>query len=388
MGINLEASRAKMDDQSAAARAQLEVELSRIQEENRRLKAECEQGVRDAQHSEKRVAMSDQDIASAFVKRRLPTKVARPPEFGAPEVASNRSYVSPDGVLHRPKRKKEVRSRQLQTLGRQMSRVVASAGPTVPSWVQNSSLAQPVIITCACSTQIPRVHHHGHCAGAVLELPVALAETRRHQIWRVATNGLPIPGCNHCMRSSPLVSANSSMVAPTHPYPSDGGSPPKSQVHANKGDALWDGSGPPGISAWSKPGGGAPAPEDGGACGSCWPGSSDPEGHNPFRGNHNPLADQDPPDQFGIPSSLRGNTPETIQKSRKEIPKLMVPQNITSTPAATVRQTFEEWVVRATLAVTTWTLTMVARDHFVLVVTEARKNLKLCRAAMAECSPS
>eukprot|EP00971_Amphidinium_carterae_P142179 2816408-Amphidinium_carterae.1 len=91
MGINLEASRAKME-------AQLEVELSKIQDENRRLKAECEQKVQDAQHSEKResvplnvptggihvmgsqmgIAMTDQDIASAFVKRRLPTKVARP----------------------------------------------------------------------------------------------------------------------------------------------------------------------------------------------------------------------------------------------------------------------------------------------------------------------
>eukprot|EP00971_Amphidinium_carterae_P190262 3776216-Amphidinium_carterae.1 len=50
-------------------------------------------------------------------------------------------------------------------------------------------------------------------------------------------------------------------------------------------------------------------------------------------------------------------------------------------PAATVRQTFEEWVVRATLAVTTWTLTMVARDHFVLVVKEARKNLKFWQNA-------
>eukprot|EP00971_Amphidinium_carterae_P276298 5482924-Amphidinium_carterae.1 len=104
-----------------------------------------------------------------------------------------------------------------------------------------------------------------------------------------------------------------------------------------------------------------------GGCGSCWPGSLGLDGHNPFQGDPNPPPDQDPPDQQGIPSSLRGNTPETTQKSRKEIPKLMVPQNITSTPAATVRQTFEEWVVRATLAVTTWTLTMVARDHFVLV---------------------
>eukprot|EP00971_Amphidinium_carterae_P223349 4431687-Amphidinium_carterae.2 len=64
-------------------------------------------------------------------------------------------------------------------------------------------------------------------------------------------------------------------------------------------------------------------------------------------------------------------------KSRKELPKLLVPQNVTSMPAAAVRQSFEEWVVRATLAVTTWTLTMTARHHFVLVVKEARKNLKI-----------
>eukprot|EP00971_Amphidinium_carterae_P141694 2807050-Amphidinium_carterae.1 len=97
-----------MDEQSAAVRAQLEVELSRIREENgkltmeceqgsqlvRKLKAECEQGSQDAKHGEKResfsattptgginvmgpqmgIAMTDQDIASAFVKRRLPTK--------------------------------------------------------------------------------------------------------------------------------------------------------------------------------------------------------------------------------------------------------------------------------------------------------------------------
>eukprot|EP00971_Amphidinium_carterae_P139546 2764925-Amphidinium_carterae.1 len=350
MGINLDASRAKMDEQSAAIRAQLEVELSKIQEENRRLKAECEQGAHDAKHSEKResvpvtvptggihvmgpqmgIAMTDQDIASTFIKRRLPTKVARPPEFG--ESASNRSNVSPDGVLHRPR---GVRSTQLQTSGRQKNRFVASVGPLEPSWEQNCSLVEPVIITCVFSTRIPRAHHRDHCAGVVLELLAALAETRRHQVWRVATNGLPIPGCNHCMHPSPLVSANSSMVAPTHPYPSDGGSPPKNQVHANKGDALWDGSGPPGISAWSKPGGGAPAPEDGGGCGSCWPGSSGPEGHNPFQGNPNPPPDYDPPDQHGVPTSLQGNTPEAIQKSRKVIPKLMVPQNITSMPAAT-----------------------------------------------------
>eukprot|EP00971_Amphidinium_carterae_P267118 5298827-Amphidinium_carterae.1 len=193
---------------------------------------------------------------------------------------------------------------------------------------------------------------------------------QRHQIWKVAPNGLPIPGCNHCMGHSPLVSANSSMVAPTHPYPSEGGSPPKPQVHANRG-----------ISAWSKPGGGAPAPDDGGGYGSGWPGSSGPSGQHPFQGDPNPPPEQDPPDYHGVPHSLQGNTPETIQKSRKEIPKLSVPQNITSMPAYTVRQTFEEWVVRATLAVTTWTLTMIARDHFVTVVKEARKNLKLWQNA-------
>eukprot|EP00971_Amphidinium_carterae_P069247 1370203-Amphidinium_carterae.1 len=48
------------------------------------------------------IAMTDQDIALAFVKRRLPTKVPRPSE-----TASNRSYVSPDGVLHRPKKGEE-----------------------------------------------------------------------------------------------------------------------------------------------------------------------------------------------------------------------------------------------------------------------------------------
>eukprot|EP00971_Amphidinium_carterae_P178580 3542828-Amphidinium_carterae.1 len=47
MGINLEASRAKMDEQSAAVRAQLEVELSRIRDENQKLKGECEQGSQD-----------------------------------------------------------------------------------------------------------------------------------------------------------------------------------------------------------------------------------------------------------------------------------------------------------------------------------------------------
>eukprot|EP00971_Amphidinium_carterae_P027099 534350-Amphidinium_carterae.1 len=142
MGINLEASRAKMDEQSAAVRAQLEVELSRIRENQKlkgeceqgsqdlkKLKAECEQGLQDAKRSEKRerldvtpptggidvmgpqmgIAMTDQDIASAFVKRRLPTKVPRPSGFGVPETQSNsnRSYVSPDGVLHRPKKGEE-----------------------------------------------------------------------------------------------------------------------------------------------------------------------------------------------------------------------------------------------------------------------------------------
>eukprot|EP00971_Amphidinium_carterae_P292739 5811771-Amphidinium_carterae.1 len=58
-------------------------------------------------------------------------------------------------------------------------------------------------------------------------------------------------------------------------------------------------------------------------------------GQHPPQGNPNPPPGQDPPDHHDVPYSLQGNTPETIQKSRKEIPKLMVPQNITSTPAAT-----------------------------------------------------
>eukprot|EP00971_Amphidinium_carterae_P297359 5907560-Amphidinium_carterae.1 len=111
---------------------------------------------------------------------------------------------------------KEVRSKQLQTLGKSMNRVVASVGPLEPSWVQNYFLVQPVIITCACSTRIPRAHRQGHCAVVALEPLAALAGTRRHQIWRVAANGLPIPRCSHCMGPSPLVSANSSMVAGKH----------------------------------------------------------------------------------------------------------------------------------------------------------------------------
>eukprot|EP00971_Amphidinium_carterae_P069729 1379770-Amphidinium_carterae.2 len=191
------------------------------------------------------------------------------------------------------------------------------------------------------------------------------------------------------MAPSPLVSANSFMVAPTQRYPSDEGSPPKFMANANKWDMIWDGSGPPGIPPWTKPSGGAPAPADGGGSGSCWQGYVPPAGPEgpgspgnvPFGSDPPPLHGQDPPDPYGVPTSLRGNVPETIQKSRKELPKLLVPQNVTSTPAAAVRQPFEKWVVSATLAVTTWTLTMTARDHFVLVVKEARKNLKIWQNA-------
>eukprot|EP00971_Amphidinium_carterae_P318452 6329796-Amphidinium_carterae.1 len=140
------------------------------------------------------------------------------------------------------------------------------------------------------------------------------------------------------------------MVAPTQAYPSEGGSPPKNMANACRGDTLWDGSGPPGISAWSKPAGGAPAPEGGGGSGSGWQGYIPPSGNNPVNGDPPPPPGQDP---------YRNS------------------ENITSMPAAAVRQSFEEWVARATLAVTTWTLTMTARDHFVLVVKEARKNLKV-----------
>eukprot|EP00971_Amphidinium_carterae_P318454 6329796-Amphidinium_carterae.3 len=58
MGINLDASRAKMEEQSAAVRAQLEVELSKSQEENRRLKQEHEQFAQDAKCSEKERVVS------------------------------------------------------------------------------------------------------------------------------------------------------------------------------------------------------------------------------------------------------------------------------------------------------------------------------------------
>eukprot|EP00971_Amphidinium_carterae_P128088 2537155-Amphidinium_carterae.1 len=61
MGINLEASRARMDEQSAAVRAQLEVELSRIREENQKLKGECEQGSQDVKKLKAECEQGSQD---------------------------------------------------------------------------------------------------------------------------------------------------------------------------------------------------------------------------------------------------------------------------------------------------------------------------------------
>eukprot|EP00971_Amphidinium_carterae_P058517 1157583-Amphidinium_carterae.1 len=54
MGIELDANRAKMEEQSAAFKAQLEVELPKVQQENRKLRREHEQATQDAVHSEKR----------------------------------------------------------------------------------------------------------------------------------------------------------------------------------------------------------------------------------------------------------------------------------------------------------------------------------------------
>eukprot|EP00971_Amphidinium_carterae_P335719 6471715-Amphidinium_carterae.1 len=73
---------------------------------------------------------------------------------------------------------KEERNNQLRSLGKRMSRDAASVEPLEPNWDHSYSLVEPVIITCAFSTQIPRDHRRDHCAVAVLELHAALVAMR------------------------------------------------------------------------------------------------------------------------------------------------------------------------------------------------------------------
>eukprot|EP00971_Amphidinium_carterae_P184189 3657077-Amphidinium_carterae.1 len=101
MGIDLEESGIQFYEETAALRAQLEALDGKLRMESQKLKKPCEQPAQDAAHSERReqisgvsigdniktlgpnlgIAMKDQDVAATFQKRRLPTKVPRPPEF-------------------------------------------------------------------------------------------------------------------------------------------------------------------------------------------------------------------------------------------------------------------------------------------------------------------
>eukprot|EP00971_Amphidinium_carterae_P223348 4431687-Amphidinium_carterae.1 len=200
------------------------------------------------------IAMTDQDIVATFLKRRLPTKVPRPPEFneGASNFgASNKSYVFSDGVLRRPKKGDEHTTPELGLSGEpccckchmtraQLGAKLLSCGAcdhhmcvehSDPTGSPPKSLCRCCARTtcCTCGEEVIKIPEN-RCAQ-----PCPHYTCKCHQKWNMAMNGLPISGCKHCMAPSPLVSANSTMVAPTQRYPSDEGSPPKFMANANKG---------------------------------------------------------------------------------------------------------------------------------------------------------
>ena len=142
----------------------------------------------------------------------------------------------------------------------------------------------------------------------------------------------------------------------TRPKAAGGGGPPggppnpgggsSSQSHNQGG---YPGAPAPGGGAGS--GGGGPPPPGGGQGGSSMPGGTPPQPSGGGAGNPGPT----PPVPPGIPQPPRPSDPwGPLDRSRKALPKLMLPSNYKACSILEMRQLLETWYDRCTFAVATW----------------------------------